>query len=127
MTRNPYAPPSGLISEVSAEYAKLSKRERRARAIANPTTYLQFLVQSQHLQREYIKAEQAKIKKMWKAWDRYTAAAHALNLHPLNPAELSARETELARMLTDIPRTHGDTPTQRALWDARQQEANGNG
>lgn len=122
MPRNPYNPDIGLVAEITEADAKLSKRERRQRALTSPATYLEYLVYSQAMQRRYIAEEQKRNAKLRKAWDAYAAKAHALGFHPLTGAEIADRASELQHMLARVAETHGDSLAQRALWEARQAE-----
>jgi hypothetical protein len=85
-------------------------------------TYKQFLAQSQKMQRAYIAAETKRNAKLLTLWYDYQAKASALGFHALDRSEIIARRDQLNVMLARLDETHGDTPGQRALWEARQAE-----
>lgn len=49
-------------------------------------------------QREYIRREVDKIRKVRKAWDSYVNLTYSMNLHPLDGGEIWQRERELDEM-----------------------------
>jgi hypothetical protein len=118
----PAKPAPGAASSIpDAQHQALQLRLPKGELPA-PATYPQYLAYCMEMQRRYIAEERKRIAKLRKAWDRYTKAAHALNLHPLDRREIEEREDQLRAMQARITETHGDTPGQRALWDARQTE-----
>lgn len=86
-------------------------------------TYAAFIAHSQRMQRHYIAEEQKRNEKLLKLWYQYVAKASKLGFHPLSINEIVDRAHELRRMSARVEETHGDTPGQRALWEARQAEA----
>lgn len=80
-------------------------------------TYQQFIRQCQARQRGHIRAEQQRMKKARKAWERYCVAMSALNLHPLDRRELDDRDRQLEQMARDVPETHGDSATMRWAYE----------
>lgn len=87
-----------------------------------PTTYRQFLTQSQRAQAQYIRTERKRMAKLQRAWFAYVDYAASIGLHPLNRKEIEDRQRQLDDMERRIAETHGDTPTQRSIWEARQTE-----
>ena len=112
----------GPAREISEAQYQASKIRPPKGELPAPTTYPQYLAYCMEMQRRYIAEERKRIAKLRKAWDRYTKAAHALGLHPLERREIEERQDQLRTMQARISETHGDTPGQRALWDARQNE-----
>jgi hypothetical protein len=80
-------------------------------------TFTQYVAKSRKLQRNYIAAEKQRIAKLEKAWLKYVAASHALNLHPLTSREICDRKHELSRMASEVDERYGDTPSMRAAYE----------
>lgn len=91
--------------------------------ISSFKTYKSFLAYSQKMQRRYIAEETKRNKKLSELWYDYKAKASKLGFHPLDRREIEDRAHELRGMLARVEETHGDTPGQRALWEARRAEA----
>lgn len=87
-----------------------------------PKTYKAFIAYSQKMQRRYIAEETKRNEKLSKLWYDYKAKASKLGFHPLDRREIEARRDQLKQMLARVEQTHGDTPSQRSLWEMRQQE-----
>lgn len=85
-------------------------------------TFAAFIAHSQKMQRRYISEEQKRNAKLSKLWYDYKAKASKLGFHALDRREIEARADELRNMLARVDETHGDTPGQRALWEARRAE-----
>lgn len=85
-------------------------------------TYKQFIAHCQKMQRRYVADEMKRNAKLSKLWYDYKAKASKLGFHPLDRREIEDRAHELKQMLARVEETHGDTPGQRALWEARQSE-----
>lgn len=85
-------------------------------------TYAQYLRESQRLQRAYIRKEQSRMAWADKLWLHYKAAMQKLDLHPLTSTEIADRRRQLDSMLARVAETHGDTPGQRAIYEARYAE-----
>lgn len=54
--------------------------------------------QATRLQLRYINSERVRMAKLQIAWNAYKAAAKALDLHPLTPDEIHARNSQLDAM-----------------------------
>lgn len=81
--------------------------------------YATFLRASQSLQAEHIRKERKRYKKALKLYDRYARLMGILELHPLRGRDIYDRLNQLNEMEKRIPETHGDTPGQRAVYEAR--------
>lgn len=114
--------PSGPAREISEAQFQASKIRLPKGELPAPTTYPQYLAYCMEMQRRYIAEERKRIAKLRKAFQRYEAAAAAIGLHALTRREIEERQDQLHTMQARIGETHGDTPAQRALWDARQNE-----
>lgn len=80
-------------------------------------TYKQYLKRSMKAQTTYIVGEQARMAEAQRLFDIYAQAMSVLGLHPLTRMEIVDRHRELDRMLADVPKTHGDTEGQRAIYN----------
>lgn len=85
-------------------------------------SYEDFIAHSQKMQRRYIADETKRNAKLSKLWYDYKAKASKLGFHPLDRREIEARSDQLRVMLARVEETHGDTPSQRSLWEMRQAE-----
>lgn len=82
-------------------------------------TYAQYVAECQKRQRRYIMEQRAKMRSAQHAWRRYEETMRGMGLHSLTPREIYDRQQELERMLTDIPISHGDSPTMRMCYETR--------
>lgn len=94
-----------------------------SKAIPEFKTYKAFLAHSQKMQRHYIAEETKRNEKLSKLWYEYKAKASKLGFHPLDRREIEDRSHQLRGMLARVEETHGDTPSQRSLWEARCAES----
>lgn len=88
-----------------------------------PKTYAGYIAATQRAQRNYVLTEQARMRSAWKLYYKYVDAMSAIGLHPLERAELTARDDQLRAMLARVADTHGDTPCNRIMWAQRQEGA----